>query len=133
MSDILQKRTRRNEVSILLLTEEVTELKYVLHSVYNAILHLSRKVPQESGATASEMLMMPPWYRSPATGNVLPHPKDLDLTQRGLGGFNVKLSMLQQIERDEITKRQFRIYEHGQELEKREKERAKLLGGREMS
>lgn len=133
MSDILQKRTRRNEVSILLLTEEITELKYVLHSVYNAILHLSRKIPEDTGATAAEMLMMPPWYRSPATANVIPYPANLDLSQRGLGGFNVKLSMLQQIERDEITKKQFRIFEHKQELEKREKERAKLLGGREMS
>ena len=132
MSDILQKRTRRNEVSILILTEEITELKYVLHSVYNAILHLSRKVPQETGATAAEMLMMPPWYHSPKTGDVMPYPANLDLSQRGLGSFNLKISMLQQIERDEIRKRQYRIYEHLQELEKREKERAKILEGKSL-
>lgn len=133
MSDVLQKRTRRNEVSILLLTEEITELKYVLHSVYNAILYLSRKIPQDTSATAAEMLMMPPWYSSPKTGNVMPYPKDIDLAQRGLGGFNVKLSLLQEIERDEIRIRQFRIYKHKEELEKREKERAKSLGGIDIS
>lgn len=130
MSDInlLSKRVRRTEVSDLTLTEELVEVRASLRALYEAVLHIAKRLPPAAlGSTAADVLMTPPWFKNEPTGNVLPPPSGLDLQQAGLGSLRFKLTLLTAEQLAEFHRCQFRAAELMEKLRKREIERAARL------
>ena len=122
--NILPKRIRRCEVTNLILTEETAEIRNALRAIYESILIICRRLPPTSlGADPVDALMLPAWYQNPKTGNVLPPPRDLDLSKPRLGTYNFRVNLLKPLELAELNQAQKRICELLETLQKREKAR----------
>ncbi|MFZ4776712.1 MAG: hypothetical protein ACOYM3_15180 [Terrimicrobiaceae bacterium] len=125
MDDLIAKRVRRCEVTELDHAEDIADLKAAVRALYETVLLLARRLPPTStvGADPFDLLMIPPWFKSPSTGNVLPPPAGLDLETRGLAAFRMRLNALSVSERDEITRCQERHRVRLETLRTREAER----------
>ena len=129
MDDLIAKRVRRCEVTGLDLAEDISDLKAAVRTLYETVLILARRLPPTStvGADPFDVLMLPPWYKCPSTGNVLPPPVGLDLDTRGLAAFRMRLNELTAAERDEITRCQNRHRLRLETLRTRESDRKAQL------
>lgn len=127
-ASLLPKRIRRCEVSDMVFAEELTDLRAAVRALYESLLLVCRRLPESAlGSAPADMLMMPPWYESPCTGDVLPPPLGLVLDQSGLGAFRFKLSLLSPEQLAELQSRQTRLPEQLEKLRKREADREKQL------
>ncbi len=128
MDEMLAKRVRRCEVSNLEQAEDISEIRSALRALYEALIHLARRVPSSSvGADPIDMLMLPPWHKNPATGNILPPPAGLDLDTRGLAAFRYRLEQLTIDEGEVIKQCQERHKRRLETLRTREAERKTQL------
>jgi len=127
-TDLFPKRVRRCEVSSLIFAEELAYHRASLRALYDAVLLLCRRLPESAlGSAPADALMLPPWHENPKTGNVLPPPPGLDLDQKGLGAFRLKLTLLAADQLSEIHRIQNCLAEHNEKILKREAERAARL------
>ena len=99
-------------------------MRAALRALYEALILLARRVPQSSvGADPVDMLMLPAWYKSPGTKDVLPPPAGLDLDARGLAAYRYRLDQLTIEEREAIKRSQDRHRLRLETLRVREAER----------
>jgi len=130
MENLIAKRVRRCEVSDLVFTDELTDLRSAVRALYEAVLLISRRIPRATlGSDPADILMMPPWYVSPKTGDLLPPPAGLDITQekQGFSALRLKLSTLTDDQQAAVRAAQNRLPELREMLMKREVEREKQL------
>lgn len=127
-TDLLAKRIRRCEVSDLVILDELLDLRASQRAIYDTLLVISRRLPPATlGSAPADILMLPPWYESPKTGNLLPFPAGIDTEKPGLGALRLKLSLLTAEELAAFRAAQTRIADHNETLQKREKERDAIL------
>lgn len=126
--NILPKRVRRCEVSDLVFAEEIAEIRQAIRALYETLLLLCRRIPASTlGADPVDTLMMPKWFENPKTGNVLPSPRGLDLSQPGLGAYNFRVNLLPPLELAAMHEAQDRIFDLLTKLRQREQDREKEL------
>ena len=134
-TDLIPKRTRRNEVSILSLAESTEELQTQIRSVYDVLLAiLLRLPPSANGSALMDLMMTPPWFVSPATGNVPVPPPGFDWNRPELANFKDRITSLPREQFSALQEAAGRNAKLLAKLRDREKERAAQLnkGGHEI-
>ena len=122
--NLLPKRIRRCEVTDLVIFEEFADIRASLRALYETLLLICRRLPPAAvGADPADVLMVPPWYESPQTGNLIPFPAGIDTEYPGLGALRHKLGFMTEDQLAAFRAAQVRVAKHREALLQREKER----------